>query len=205
MTTTDRREREKEQMRRRIMDAAMELFVKEGYGSVSMRYIAAAIEYSPATIYLYFRDKDDIFYALLQDGFRLLTERQEAVQSITDPLERLAAHGRAYVDFALEHPELYEIMFSLRGPEVHMKADADFETTGDSYGILRRNVRECQEVGHFAGQHPEIVAFALWSLVHGAASLSTNGRMDMLPPEMRRMLLDGFKDMLPWMMGRESK
>ena len=191
-------------MRRRIMDAAMRLFVEDGYQAVSMRYIAKVIEYSPATIYLYFRDKDDIFYALLQDGFRRLTEKQLAVQDVADPIERLAAHGRAYVDFALENPQLYEIMFSLRGPEVHMNADMDFDTTGDSYGILRRNVRECQEAGHFAGEHPEVVAFTMWSLVHGAASLATSGRMDMLPREMRDMLINGFKDSLDRLMKQRA-
>jgi AcrR family transcriptional regulator len=188
-------------MRRRILDAAMRLFVEDGFDAVSMRSIADAIEYSAATIYLYFRNKDDIFYALLQEGFHLLMEKQMSVQETPDPLERLTAHGRAYVDFALERPQLYEIMFSLRGPEVHMKTDMDFESTGDSYGILRRNVRECQEAGYFADEHPEIVAFTMWSLVHGAASLATNGRMDMLPPDMRAMLINGFKESLGRFMG----
>ena len=64
MGVKERREREKESLRQDILDVAREMFATEGYESVSMRKIADKIEYSPTTIYLYFKDKNELFYAL---------------------------------------------------------------------------------------------------------------------------------------------
>ena len=72
MGIKERQERDRESVRRSILDAARELFVAEGYANVSIRKIAERIEYSPAAIYGYFPSKDDIFYALAEEGFRLL-------------------------------------------------------------------------------------------------------------------------------------
>ena len=68
----ERQEREREAVSRAILDAARDLFVAEGYHNVSIRKIAERIEYSPAAIYSYFPSKDDIFFALAEEGFRLL-------------------------------------------------------------------------------------------------------------------------------------
>ena len=72
MGIKERQERDREAVRRAILDAARELFVAEGYQNVSIRKIAERIEYSPAAIYGYFPSKDDIFFALAEEGFRLL-------------------------------------------------------------------------------------------------------------------------------------
>src|SRR5213592_2311923 len=72
MGIKERQERDREAVRRAILDAARELFVVEGYSNVSIRKIAERIEYSPAAIYSYFPCKDDIFFALAEEGFRLL-------------------------------------------------------------------------------------------------------------------------------------
>jgi AcrR family transcriptional regulator len=69
MGIVERRQREKQQMRRQILDTAMDLFIENGYEEVSIRRIADHIEYSPATIYLYFQDKDDILFVLHEEGF----------------------------------------------------------------------------------------------------------------------------------------
>ena len=161
MSISERKERERYEMRRRILEAALNLFIAEGYESVSLRRVAERIEYSAATIYLYFRDKDDVFFALLRQGYEGLLERQEAVQKVPDPRERLLAHGRAYVAFAMDHPRLYEIMFVMHGPVKAMLRENDFASAGKSYDLLRRNVRECAEAGFFAGENPEVVAFTL--------------------------------------------
>src|SRR2546430_17355029 len=94
MGIKERQERDREAVRRSILDAARELFVSEGYRNVSIRKIAEKIEYSPAAIYGYFPSKDDIFYALAEEGFRLLYTRDDAEAFDTaleklEPLERI--------------------------------------------------------------------------------------------------------------------
>ena len=75
MGTSERKDRERQAVRDSILDAARDLFVAEGYRNVSIRKIAERIEYSPAAIYSYFEGKDDIFYALAEEGFRRLSAK----------------------------------------------------------------------------------------------------------------------------------
>ena len=168
-----RKDREKAEMRKIILDAAMELFNQEGYNGVSIRKIADKIEYSPGSIYTYFQDKDSIFYELHVEGFGILYQKQLSVQGINDPRERLLAHGDAYIHFALENQEYYDIMFIMRETmeRICQEENRDWTHGIRSYDLLKRNVAECQAAGMFKTQDVESIAFFLWSAVHGAASL----------------------------------
>ncbi len=86
MTIAKRKERQKEELRGKILEAAKALFIERGFEDTSIRNIAEKIEYSPTTIYLYFKDKDDIFYALHQEGFVLLNQYLRALQNVHGPL-----------------------------------------------------------------------------------------------------------------------
>src|SRR5215208_5070860 len=78
MGIKERQERDREAVRRAILDAARDLFVREGFENVSIRKVAERIEYSPAAIYSYFPGKDDIFFALAAEGFHLLDEKVQS-------------------------------------------------------------------------------------------------------------------------------
>src|SRR5690349_17454673 len=104
MGMKERREREKELVRGKILDAARALFVEVGYDAVTMRKIAAAIEYSPTAIYLHFRDKKSVMQALCDADFLRLAKRFRTIARVVDPIERLRAAGLAYAEFALRHP-----------------------------------------------------------------------------------------------------
>jgi AcrR family transcriptional regulator len=108
----ERQEREREAVARAILDAARDLFVAEGYQNVSIRKIADRIEYSPAAIYSYFPSKDDIFYALAEEGFRLLfSASQEKVEPGPDGLDCLRRGFWRLYQFSREHPEYFALMF----------------------------------------------------------------------------------------------
>ena len=118
MGIKERQERDREAVRRAILDAARELFVTEGFQHVSIRKIAERIEYSPAAIYSYFPSKDDIFFALAEEGFRLLgSPADAAAQEQLDglaPLDRLRAVFWRMYDFSREHPQYFALMFMER-------------------------------------------------------------------------------------------
>jgi len=171
MSILERKDREKAEMRKMILDAAIQLFIKDGYEAVSIRKIASMIEYSPGTIYTYFEDKDSIFYALHVEGFGLLYQKQLSIQNIKDPRQRLLAHGRVYIEFAVENQEYYDIMFLLRGPEEIISKKEDWNHGFMAYDLLKRNIAECQAAGMFKDQKTDAVAFLLWSIVHGISSI----------------------------------
>src|SRR3954467_1704141 len=114
MASIDRRERERLETRGRIMDAARDLFAREGYDAVSMRRIAEAIEYSPTAIYVHFRDKQDLMVQLCQSDFVALAIGVAELQKIADPVDRIRRMGHAYIRFGVEHPNHYRLMFMTR-------------------------------------------------------------------------------------------
>lgn len=191
MGTIERRETEKKEMRGLVLETAMRLFLKEGFERVTIRAIAQEIEYSPATIYLYFSDKSEILYALQALGFEKLIRQQQEVLSIKDPWKRLRRHGKVYVDFALKNPEYYDLMFIMRGPVKKMKESKTWEAGMRSYDLLRENVKACMDAGSLTGTNVDVAAFAFWSLTHGIASLIIRERGIMFPKEHLNAIIEG--------------
>ena len=169
-------------MRSRILKATMNLYVKGGYENVTMRRIAAKIEYSPGTIYLYFQNKKDIMLQLCYQGFELLLAHQDKLEKIADPLERLSAGGSYYLAFAVENPELYELMFATK--EILKESGPDEESVPlRAFRKFAENVKACLDAGIFSAGEVETTAIALWATLHGLASLLIKGRLRFLPEE----------------------
>ena len=102
-------------LRRLILDTTRHLLVRDGYKSLSMRKIARAVGFSATSLYLYFENKDDLFHALVDEGMAQLHAAMQEVGTarVEDPVERLRALCKCYIDFGLRQPEYYEVMFVL--------------------------------------------------------------------------------------------
>jgi AcrR family transcriptional regulator len=146
MGIKERQERDREEVRRSILDAARELFVAEGYRNVSIRKIAERIEYSPAAIYGYFPSKDDIFFALAEEGFRLLGDRGESEASRDDqlaPLERIRAIFWRLYEFSREQPEYFALMFVDRSVPRIRREYQRFAFAREMKGHLLEEIQQC--------------------------------------------------------------
>jgi AcrR family transcriptional regulator len=175
MGVLERRERERQELREQILDAARTLFAQEGYEAVTMRKIAEAIEYSPTALYLYFKDKDELLRELCSQDFRHLAQHFQAIAAIPDPVEKLRRTGTAYVEFGLSYPNHYRLMFMTQKPQQHsdeicvQKGNPD----EDAYAFLRLIVSECIAQGKFREDlsDADTVSQVLWAGVHGLVSL----------------------------------
>jgi AcrR family transcriptional regulator len=168
MGITERRERQKEEVRHKILDAARELFAAEGYEKVTMRRVAEAVEYSPTTIYLHFEDKDDLVRALCHADFGRLLQAMETVARPKDPVEEIRQLGRAYCAFALESPNQYRFMFMTPVGKEEKLEDGN---PGDlSFGHLLDAVKRAVAAGRFRPIDPLTAAQVLWMSVHGVAA-----------------------------------
>ena len=119
MGIVERRERERGEVRRKILEAARELFMAEGYERVTMRRIAEGIEYSPTTIYNHFTDKDDLVNALCHEEFSRLFGALALGAPARDPVEWIRQIGRAYAAFGRANPNHYRFMFMTQVREGH--------------------------------------------------------------------------------------
>ena len=114
--STLRREREKVEMRNRILDAAQAIIVKEGFAALTMRHLAAAIEYSAASLYLHFEDRRAIARELSRRGYASLLAALQSGLKPTTPETAIRSLGHAYARFGVEHPETYRLIL-MEAPE----------------------------------------------------------------------------------------
>jgi AcrR family transcriptional regulator len=176
MGVKERRARERSDTRDKILDAARELFVTEGYEGVSMRRVAEKIEYSPTAIYVHFADKQQLFHELCQQDYGRLAEVFQSSAMSTDPMERLRQIGSTYTEFGARYPNHYKFMFMTPHPE-HEPDEEDREAMGnpelDSYAFLKWAVQQAIDAGRLREelQDAELVSQTLWAAVHGVIAL----------------------------------
>jgi AcrR family transcriptional regulator len=173
MGIKERREREKENLRQDILDVAREMFATEGYESVSMRKIADKIEYSPTTIYLYFKDKNELLYQICEETFAQLGQQIRAIsEPETDLLVRLKKGLRAYIEFGIAHPHHYQVTFM---SPIFAEPTPEYSYEGSmgqrTFDFLRLEVTNCVAAGKLKNGDIDAISQALWAGIHGTTSL----------------------------------
>jgi len=199
MGIAERKEKQKLEIRKLILDASMKLFVEEGFNNVSIRRIADLIEYSPTTVYLYFKDKDEIIFNLHDIGFQKFVALNQNLTGIENPLLRLHQMGENYLNFGMENPEYYDLMFIQRAPMKKLKEmECDWENGDAAMGQLKAVVTECMDKGYIAKSDVELVSISVWSMVHGLVAHAIRERMDKFLPE-NAAILPVLKMSLDWL------
>lgn len=191
MGINERKEREKTDLRASILTAAREVFLEKGFDQTSIRSIAQRIEYSPTTIYLYFKDKDSILYALHTEGFNLLNSKMEVLASVQNPFERVKAMGVVYLKFASEYPDYYDLMFVQNSPMESLEDNNEQWKEGQSaFDGLRFSIQQCMDQGFLPFADAEAGAFLVWSAMHGMCTLYNRGRCDVLDETKREQIVE---------------
>ena len=174
MGVKERKARQKKYLRQEILDAASELFVQEGYEQVSMRRIADRIEYSPTTIYLYFKDKSELLEQVCHEAFsKLSLLLKRILEQSGDPVEHLKKGLIAYVHFGVENPHQYRAAFMMPKPEDcdKLKYNKPDSPGMQAFDFLRRSVQSCKAAGKLRVGDVELASQVLWCGVHGVTSL----------------------------------
>lgn len=181
MGSAERRKRENADTRQKILDAARDLFVQKGYQATSMRAIADRIEYTPTAIYHHFENKEALITELCNRDFRALAGAFRRIGQVEDPLDRIARMGAAYVDFALEHPMHYQLMFMTVRPTPEGESDiTQGDPSEDAYAFLKVTVEEAIAKGRFRPEYTNAdqLAVMFWGVLHGLISLRINKQHD---------------------------
>jgi AcrR family transcriptional regulator len=179
MGIKERQERDREAVRRSILDAARDLFVKEGFRHVSMRRIAELVEYSPAAIYGYFPSKDDIFFALAEEGFRLLHAQHALDQLETlPPLDRVREMFWRFYLFSRDYPEYFALMFVDRSvPRITREYEA-FAFARELKHAFRAHLDAAIQAGELPPTSTESVSRMVFSALVGVGVMRLSDRLN---------------------------
>ncbi|OPY60735.1 MAG: HTH-type transcriptional regulator AcrR [Syntrophorhabdaceae bacterium PtaU1.Bin034] len=200
MGAVEKRARQKEEFRREILESARELFISDGYENFSLRKLAKKIEYSPTTLYLYFKNKDDLLRAISEEFFAQFLEELKPIRSVSaDPMETLRRACLHLVEFGLKNPKQYELIF-FKGPvygtrEEFLKNDSMAKNT---YLVFKEMVKECIKVGRLSQIDVDVIVSSMATVSHGifAAALYTDlmdGKTDIIVRTVVDALLKGYQ------------
>ena len=176
MGSQERRLRQKEALREKILDAARELFASNGFDATTMRMIANRIEYSATAIYSYFEDKEALLRELCEADFTALHRSMETALAVSDPVQRLEQIGELFVDFALQHPNHYRFMF-MSPPSPAASPDSTrlprTNAPEKAYAFLRRAVEEVAATGVIRPEFRDVdlLTQIVWGAMHGVVTL----------------------------------
>ncbi len=163
-------------LKRALTGAALSLVAERGPKGFTLTEAARRAGVSAAAPYRHFADKAELLAAVAEQGFRELhADLAAAADAVAEPRARVVELGRAYVRWAVAHPDHYQVMF---GAE-NVKADhpALAIAAEEAFGDLLDAIVRCQEAGIVEGQDPLQIAAPLWSMVHGVASLAIGGEL----------------------------
>lgn len=206
MGIQERKEKQKAELKQLILDASVKLFSEHGYNGVSMRKIADIIEYSPTTVYLYYKDKNEILFELHELGFQKLVEYTKGLDEIKNPLVRLYKLGENYIRFGMENPEYYDLMFLLPAPMEFIDKQVEYcnwEGGDNTFGYLKSILQECMDKDLIKKWELNSMAMAVWSVVHGLVSLYNRKRLEKVSDE--KDILDTIHRSLNWVINTMDK
>ncbi len=154
---------------------AVQIIQRDGLHALTLRGVGEQLGVSRTALYRHFTDKNDLLKAVAAEGFRMLqAELHEAWTSGGEGRLGFAAMGRAYIQFAVNHPSHYRVMFggSLRGSDM---PTPDPDGTGDAFGTLVHALEALQRAGVVRDDPPMQLALYVWAVVHGVAMLAIDG------------------------------
>jgi len=178
MGVSERRIRERLDTRQSILAVARELFLLKGFEATTIRNIAEKIEYSPSTIYQHFKDKNEIFYTIHSEAFAELVRYLNASEIHKNPMDQLIALGQIYIQFALENPELYDLMFIMKAPIdfLNYLEDTNWIEGKTAFDYLKSIIANCIKQGLIIETDLESLSYLVWSTVHGLVTISIKKR-----------------------------
>lgn len=163
----------------RLLDAARKLLLEEGYRNFSLRKVARDTGVSATSIYLHFDSKDHLIHTLMEKSIdRLNGELEQAVKTGTDPIDRLNILARVYVEFALEHPREYQIIYMVSSDEMSRYPKDKFRKARRGYELVTEVIEDGVAKQLLDEDRPRIVAYTFWAQLHGVMSVVLSKRLD---------------------------
>lgn len=166
-------------LRDQILDISRHLLFEEGYRSLSMRKIAKQADVTATSIYLYFDNKDHLLHTLIEESVEELSQYIESkALSKSDSIERFKTIIESYVEFGINFPEKYEIIYKVSPDAMSRYPKEKFRKARRCYELLVKTIEEGVTKGLMEVDDPVVAAYSIWAQLHGVVSVVLNGRLD---------------------------
>jgi AcrR family transcriptional regulator len=183
----ERREEEKQRRRGELLDAAESLYAKHGWEAVTMDQVARTARLSRALVYVYFRDKDDLLFAIGERAMKLLYQRfAAALETPGSGRDKVDAIGRAYMGYALEFRHFFDFCSRFQSHEVSAAALANEEACHQAGEAVMGLVVQAIEAGVADGsispalaREPRLLGMSLWAFTHGIVQITISKAGDL--------------------------
>lgn len=166
-------------LRKDILKVSRTLLIEQGFSKMSMRKIAAEADVTATSIYLHFKNKDELLLALIEDSIAHLAEAlEQSLNGQTDAISMLEKLADAFLTFALERPQEYEIIYMVRPEEMPKFPKEKFQQVRKIYEMLADIIRKGQEEGQLEVDDPLVSSYIVWAQLHGVVSVILSKRLD---------------------------
>ncbi len=166
-------------LRDKILETSRHLLYSEGHKALSMRAIAKEVGVSATSIYLHFENKDHLMHTLIEESVEELGDHiEEKVREKTTVLDRFEASINAYVEFGLQNPEKYQIIYQVQPEAMARYPKEKFRKVRRSYELLASIIEEGVAEGVMDVDDPVLAAYSIWAQMHGVVSVVLNQRLD---------------------------
>lgn len=171
-------------LRNEILEVSRDLLIQQGFGKLTMRNIAKRANVTATSIYLHFESKEDLLLTLIEESIEHLKEHLlEEIESSKELIQQLEDLARAYVRFALDNPQEYEIIYMVRPEEMPQYPKEKFQQIRSAYELLAEIIERGKQNDQIDVGDSLISAYTLWAQLHGVVSVILSKRLDTRIPE----------------------
>jgi AcrR family transcriptional regulator len=171
-------------LRNEILQVSKDLLIKEGFSKMSMRRIAGRANVTATSIYLHFENKDDLLLSLIEESIRKL---KQALLDVVDKeyglIDQLEILAKTYVNYALDHPQEYEIIYMVRPEEMPKYPKDKFRDVRSAYELIADIISESEHKEYIEVEDSLISAYTFWAQLHGVVSVILSRRLDTRIPQ----------------------
>lgn len=171
-------------LREEILEVSKDLLIEDGFGKMSMRKIAKRANVTATSIYLHFDNKDELLLALIQQSIESLKMKlMKVMDDVRDSAGQLYSLAHNYIEFAMEHPKEYEIIYMVRPEEMPRYPKEKFQEIRSVYELLANIIEEGKHSGELDVNDSLTSAYSIWAQLHGVVSVILNRRLDTRIPK----------------------
>ena len=166
-------------LRDRILETSRSILFSKGYNAISMRKIAGLIGVSATSIYLYFDNKNHLVHTLIEESVEELSEAiEQGAARDEEPLAQFSAIIQSYVDFAINNPQKYKVIYMVSPEAMGRYPKEKFRKARRGYALLESVIRAAIEEELMRVEDPKIAAYSIWAQLHGIISVVQDQRLD---------------------------